>query len=115
MKTPNKRQLVFHKFHGCCAYCGTELLQGWNIDHIKPVVQGGSNELENLNPSCKDCNKYKSVSNLEEYRTQLFRMLNKNHQYLFKSKTKMQVALNMGSVVSKPWNGLFYFESLAML
>jgi hypothetical protein len=29
---------------------GTETLYGWEIDHIKPVSQGGTDDLENLQP-----------------------------------------------------------------
>jgi len=37
-------------------------------------------------------------------------MLNEKREYLFKSKTKMQVAINMGSVKLIDWDGKFYFE-----
>lgn len=32
-----KRQLIFKKFNGRCAYCGAELIKGWHVDEIKPV------------------------------------------------------------------------------
>lgn len=106
------RQEVYDKFGGKCAYCGTDLTKGWHVDHIHPKVFGGSNEFENLNPSCKDCNNYKCHTNLEEYRTQLRRMINERLEYLFKSKTKMQVAINMGSIKHSEWDGKFYFETI---
>lgn len=41
-----------------CAYCGsTENLE---IDHIKPVAKGGTNNFENLQILCKQCNCRKS-------------------------------------------------------
>lgn len=104
------RTLVFEKYKGKCAYCGTELVKGWNVDHIKPQIFGGTNDLENLNPSCKECNNYKCHTDLEGYRKQLYKMLNENLEYLFKSKTKMQVAMNMDSIKHTKWNGKFYFE-----
>jgi 5-methylcytosine-specific restriction endonuclease McrA len=107
-----KRELTYNKFGGKCAYCGINLAKGWNIDHIKPQVFGGTNDLENLNPSCKHCNNYKCHTDLEGYRKQLYKMLNEKLEYLFKSKTKMQVAINMGSIRHIEWNGLFYFETL---
>jgi len=106
------RQEVYDRFGGKCAYCGTDLVKGWHIDHIHPKVFGGGNEFKNLNPSCKDCNNYKCHTNLEEYRSQLKRMLNEKIEYLFKSKTKMQVAMNMGSIKHLEWDGKFYFETL---
>ncbi|NBV28087.1 HNH endonuclease [bacterium] len=104
------RAIAFDKFGGKCAYCGVDLIKGWNVDHIKPKVLGGTNDLDNLNPSCKDCNNYKRHTDLEGYRDQLHKMLNEKLEYLFKSKTKMQVAINMGSIKHTFWDGKFYFE-----
>lgn len=106
------RAIVFSKYCGKCAYCGIDLVKGWNVDHIKPRVYGGTDDLDNLNPSCKDCNNYKCHTDLEGYRNQLRKMLNENLSYLFKSKTKMQVAMNMGSIKYNIWDGKFYFEKL---
>jgi len=106
------REIVKAKYSGKCAYCGIDLQKGWNVDHIKPLVFGGTNELDNLNPSCKDCNNYKCHANLEGYRKQLWNMLNEKPEYLFKSKTKKQVGINMGSIILVPWDGLFYFEKV---
>lgn len=112
--TKEIRQIVFRKYGGRCAYCGCELKKGWHIDHIKPQIFGGTNELDNLNPSCKDCNTYKCHTDLEGYRRQLHRMLNEKLEYLFRSKTKMQVAMNMGSIKHTLWDGKFYFERICL-
>lgn len=106
------REIVRNKYLNKCAYCGTELQKGWNVDHIKPKVFGGTDDLDNLNPSCKECNNYKCHADLEGYRKQLHNMLNEKLEYLFKSKTKMQVAMNMGSIKHSPWDGKFYFEKI---
>jgi 5-methylcytosine-specific restriction endonuclease McrA len=104
------RLIILKKYGGKCAYCGVDLAKGWNVDHITPQVFGGTNDLENLNPSCRDCNNYKCHTDLEGYRRQLRKMLNEKLNYLFKSKTKMQVAMNMGSIKHAAWDGMFYFE-----
>lgn len=106
------REIVFKKYGGKCAYCGTDLVKGWNVDHINPQVYGGGNELENLNPSCKDCNNYKCHSQLETFRMYAKQMFNEKLHYLFKSKTKMQVAMNMGVIKHTEWNGFFYYERI---
>lgn len=31
------RDLVFKKYDGKCAYCGTDLVKGWHVDHLAPV------------------------------------------------------------------------------
>jgi len=38
---------------------GTETLLGWEIDHIKPVVKGGTDDLENLQPLQWENNRHK--------------------------------------------------------
>lgn len=106
------RDRVFKKYDGRCAYCGCELKKGWHIDHIIPIVYQGTNEIENLNPSCKYCNNYKCHSKLETFRMYTRQMLNEKLEYLFKSKTKMQVAINMGAIKHQEWDGVFYFEKL---
>ena len=108
------REIVRRKYDGKCAYCGIKLIKGWHVDHIKPQTFGGTNDLENLNPSCKDCNNYKCHTDLEGYRNQLHNLLNRKPEYLFKSKTKMKVAINMGSIQHTIWDGKFYFENLKL-
>jgi len=39
---------------------GTEMLYGWEIDHIKPVAAGGTDDLENLQPLQWENNRHKS-------------------------------------------------------
>lgn len=52
---------VFKRDGFCCVYCGrvppTVMLE---VDHIIPVVGGGSNDEGNLVTSCFDCNRGKS-------------------------------------------------------
>lgn len=60
-----KRETLFKKYKGKCAYCGCDLKKGWHADHIEPIVRdwinGGcekpeNHNLENMNPSCPSCN-----------------------------------------------------------
>lgn len=57
---------VFKRDGFKCAYCGavpsaTVLLE---CDHIKPVVEGGTNEIDNLVTACWDCNRGKGGRSL---------------------------------------------------
>lgn len=109
---PKVREQVFKKYQGRCAYCGSELEKGWHVDHINPKIYGGGDEIENLNPACKDCNLYKGHSDIDTFREYTRKMCNTNLERLFKSKTKMNVAIKMGAVTLQEWDGVFYFEKL---
>lgn len=65
----NLRLSVFDKFNGSCAYCGCAIsTDSFDVDHIKPSINGGSNELENMNPACKSCNSSKQDWDIERFR-----------------------------------------------
>jgi hypothetical protein len=54
---------VFKRDGFCCQYCGahpseTVLLE---VDHIHPVAEGGSNDIDNLVSACMDCNRGKGA------------------------------------------------------
>ena len=57
----NKKLRVFNKYNGRCAYCGRKIsLESMTIDHWIPKSDGGDNNIDNLFPSCLQCNKDKS-------------------------------------------------------
>ena len=78
--TDSKRQAIFQKYHGHCAYCGRPLkMKAMTVDHLVPKSKGGlvpkskggGNCIENLMPSCSDCNTTKAADNLEMLRISL--------------------------------------------
>lgn len=84
-----KRDKVFKKTNGRCFYCSTKLhrecdmrtyeeygkisfdcfSQGkcFQVDHLTPKSQDGSNKLKNLVPSCQKCNAVKGLKNIFEF------------------------------------------------
>lgn len=51
-----------------CAYCGCELnTETITIDHVIPIVRGGTNYIDNLVPACCSCNSRKHTKTAEEY------------------------------------------------
>lgn len=58
---------VFKRDKFTCQYCGESapnvILE---IDHIKPVSKGGTNEIMNLITSCRDCNRGKTNKKLDD-------------------------------------------------
>lgn len=98
--TKAKREQIRLMFGGRCAYCGCELLNGWHVDHVKPVLrdwefvrdergnlttkngvtvtrQTGklfrpeNDTQENLFPACIPCNIDKGTCELEDWREYL--------------------------------------------
>lgn len=49
-----------------CAYCGGLATV---IDHILPIALGGTNDLANLTPACRDCNHEKHAMTVDEWKT----------------------------------------------
>lgn len=50
-----------------CVYCGASPLRGYlHVDHVVPVIEGGTNEPSNLVTACRDCNLGKGPVPLDE-------------------------------------------------
>lgn len=57
---------VFKRDQFTCQYCGqTPPVVVLEVDHITPVVEGGSNDILNLLTACFDCNRGKGKEGLE--------------------------------------------------
>lgn len=58
---------VFKRDHFTCQYCGRMapdvILE---VDHIKPVAEGGTNSMINLITSCRDCNRGKGKRRISD-------------------------------------------------
>lgn len=50
-----------------CAYCGSQE-ESMHVDHVKPLIQGGTNDPSNLATACKACNSSKSGRTLDQWR-----------------------------------------------
>lgn len=52
---------VWDRSGGVCHYCNKSLhpLRDFHVDHVIPVVKGGTNDHGNLVASCRDCNSSK--------------------------------------------------------
>jgi hypothetical protein len=54
------RPKILSRTNGFCFYCDKELDPfRWEIDHVWPYRMGGTHEIINLVPTCKDCNEDK--------------------------------------------------------
>ena len=60
------RKYVMARDNYTCQYCGSQ--ENPVIDHIFPFSRGGSNEADNLQVLCRDCNARKSDSIPSQFR-----------------------------------------------
>ena len=69
----NKYGAVYEKTEGHCGYCGIEVrpFNGWQVDHMVTIKQGGTENIDNLIPSCQRCNLKKRARDPEQFRTWL--------------------------------------------
>lgn len=111
------RQEVYDKYNGHCAYCGCEIeIKDMQVDHIVPKFRNNemwhqgeicSDDISNLNPSCRMCNYYKRMDSLEGFRERLTDILIRNVRRPF----DYRLALKYGLVKEDVKKVKFYFES----
>jgi len=103
----SNRMEVYNKYDGHCAYCGKDIsIKDMQVDHIVPKCHGGTDGIENLNPSCRRCNHYKRGNSLEAFRGMVEKIPEKlmERQYIFK------VGVDYGFFEPHGRKVQFYFE-----
>jgi 5-methylcytosine-specific restriction endonuclease McrA len=112
------RQLVYEKYDGHCSYCGCDIsLKEMQVDHVvskfhfkfkisKKYTDVDLNDMENLNPSCRVCNKWKSSHSLEQFRKEIGEQLNRLNEY----NANFRFAKKYSLVEETPHPIIFYFE-----
>ena len=63
--TPQQWRDIKKKFKNRCYYCNSK--KELEIEHVKPIKLGGSNNINNIVPSCKNCNRRKHARSPEEW------------------------------------------------
>ena len=80
--------MVYEKSGGICAICGQPLsINNFNIDHWKPINQGGTNEFDNLRATHKSCNRLKNDFMAEEF----FSSMTRNQACYLNDSTKNKI------------------------
>lgn len=115
------RQNVYDKYDGKCAYCGCNItLKTMQVDHIKPKwhniseekaifygIEKGSDDYDNLLPSCRRCNKWKSTFSIDQFRGEIIIQLERLDKY----SPNYRLARDYGLIKETPIDVLFYFET----
>lgn len=65
--TSEDRERIRASLKDKCAYCGVNLFGGGEVDHIKSLDHGGTNERSNLTLACMSCNRAKGSRSAEAY------------------------------------------------
>lgn len=115
-----KREIIFNKYDGKCAYCGkTILFNNFHVDHIEPIfrkstkeellrynVIKGTSHIDNLNPACPSCNISKSTFTIEEWRNQIRLKIER----LRKESTNFRILESFTLVKITKNDVIFHFE-----
>lgn len=62
---------IYDRQGGECVYCGADLSKGYHVDHIMPLILGGSNAPENLQCLCPTCNLRKGPKHPDDWHKEI--------------------------------------------
>lgn len=116
----NVRELIWLKYDKHCAYCGREIeYKQMQVDHIEAQwstmsaekckqvgLKKGSNDLDNLNPACIRCNKWKSTFSINQFRKEIQLQLER----LKRDSNQYRLAFDYGMIIENHEPIVFYFE-----
>jgi 5-methylcytosine-specific restriction endonuclease McrA len=114
------REEVYNKCEGHCGYCGKEItIKQMQVDHIKPLyrndkvttlevwgVERGSDNFDNLMPSCARCNRWKSTFSLDMFRKEIEHQIERLNKY----NNNYRMAKDFGLIQETIIPIVFYFE-----
>ena len=118
-RIPKETRLkVYQKYDAHCAYCGCDLeYKDMQVDHLEPIYlyetsyesgeAGFLDDIDNLMPSCRMCNFYKSTFTLNGFRERLQTI----KQRLEKDFT-YRIARRYGIIKEDDTQIKFYFERI---
>ena len=70
------KQQLMKRQDNTCGYCGyRRIARTLDIDHMIPVVRGGSNDVSNLQVICRPCNQRKGLQTDREFRSRYSRLV----------------------------------------
>jgi len=67
-------QDMYIQQQGKCFYCGNELNNRYELEHIIPISKGGEHKLHNLVLSCKSCNLHKGAKDPETFINEILKV-----------------------------------------
>ena len=123
-----QRETLRQKFDGLCGYCGEPMVK-MQADHVEPVirittdpwgkllpaserrlVRPERNVVDNMMPSCAQCNNSKGGYKLEEWRS----LIERAHEIVAREKPIFRAAVRLGVIEITYKHIVFHFERVAM-
>lgn len=102
-----KRQEIYAKCQGHCAYCECEIdIKDMQVDHVVPLRKGGADSADNMLPACRSCNHYKATLTAEEYRDYVTKIPDR----LLRDSIPYQVGVRFGIIKTDSTDMKFYYE-----
>ena len=103
------REQAYNKTNGFCWYCGSDITENnFEVDHIHPKYRGGLDDIKNLSPSCRACNRLKTVFTVEEFREQIQLQVIRG----INTSLNMRTAIRFNQIEITYDPVVFYFETL---
>ena len=110
------RLQVYNKYNGHCAYCGKPIeYKDMQVDHKVPLYRGygtlvgverGTDDIDNLMPSCRACNFRKGTFSVEQFRNELVRQC----EGIIKRSFQVRHSIDYGLLIPNIHEIKFYFE-----
>lgn len=118
--TKEDRIKIYYKFGGHCAYCGKPIdYKDMQVDHLVPKHRGyddatlehygikrGTDEMDNLMPSCRACNFRKGTMTIEQFRNEIRRQC----EGIIKRSFQVRQSMDYGLLEYHDIPIVFYFE-----
>jgi 5-methylcytosine-specific restriction endonuclease McrA len=112
------RKSVYDKYGGHCAYCGKEIAyKDMQVDHKVPIYRGygtlvgverGTDDIDNLMPSCRSCNFRKGTMSVDEFRDELVRQC----KGIIKRSFQVRQSIDYGLISVNIHPITFYYEKI---
>jgi 5-methylcytosine-specific restriction endonuclease McrA len=115
------RQIVYNKCGGKCGYCGCDItFKEMQVDHIisqfhykfkihkKYTDNEDKNHIDNLLPTCRVCNNWKSSHSLEQFRKEIEEQIRRLNDY----SSNYRFCKKYNLVIENPHPIVFHFETL---
>ena len=102
------RERIFKKYTRHCWYCWIKAtkISDLEVDHINPKRKWGTNDYNNLIWACRSCNRSKNSFDIEQWRKELQKNINR----LNKSTTSYKISKRFWLIKETGISIKFYYE-----